>query len=233
VRGTPMPTWHELPEKDRLAVIEYVKYKLAIDTADPQKPVSFFEEDEPQPPVEIGTPPKPTPELLAKGKQLWTEVKCAQCHGDQGKGNGPSAGELKDDWGFPIRPADLTTGLFKSGPGVKDIFRTISTGLNGTPMPSFSGVLADEQDRWALAYFILSLSAYKDPLTGNPLPMPAAEKADLNDPAVRADTSETAFLMKPGELPRNVWAEYHGIQELPVIDRARKAPASKRPVKKP
>jgi cytochrome c oxidase cbb3-type subunit I/II len=223
VRGTPMPTWHELQEKDRLAVIQYVKYELTVDRSDPKKPTAYFVQEEPQPPIYVGSPPKPTAELLAKGKQLWVDVKCAQCHGDGGKGDGPSAGELKDDWGFPIRPADLTTGRFKSGPGVADIYRTMTTGLNGTPMPSFASTLSSDQDRWALAYYVVALSAYKDPLTGRPLPIPPSEKAALDDPRVRAATSETAFLYRPSELPRHVWAESHGIQMLPVIERPRKA----------
>ena len=38
VRGTAMPSWHELPEKDRLAVIQYIKYVLAADRSEPDKP---------------------------------------------------------------------------------------------------------------------------------------------------------------------------------------------------
>jgi cytochrome c oxidase cbb3-type subunit I/II len=223
VRGTAMPTWHELQEKDRLAVIQYVKYALAVDRSDPQKPNAFFTQEEPQPPIYVGTPPKPTPELLAKGKQLWADVKCAQCHGDGGKGDGPSANELKDDWGFPIRPADLTTGRFKSGPAVSDIYRTMTTGLNGTPMPSFASSLTNDQDRWALAYYVVALSAYKDPLTGKPLPMPQAEMKALDSPDLRAETSDTAFLFRSGELPSQAWAEMHGLTSLPVLERPRKA----------
>ncbi|MEO8505395.1 MAG: c-type cytochrome, partial [Acidobacteriota bacterium] len=220
VRGTPMPTWHELAEKDRLAVMQYVKYALAIDNSDPKQPYAFFTEEQPAATIAIGKPPEPTPALLAKGRQLWTDVKCSQCHGDSGKGDGPSAVGLKDDWGFTIRPANLTTGLFKSGPSVKDIFRTISTGLNGTPMPSFVSTLPNEEDRWALAYFILSLSAFKDPLTGDPLPFTEQERQEIDAPTVKAETSDTAFRRHGEATPRHVWAEYHGIQELPVIEKA-------------
>ena len=229
VRGTAMPTWHNLPDKDRLAVIEYIENDLAVDRSDPKNPYPYFAEEPPERTIDIGLPPPPTPALLAKGKKLWGEVKCSQCHGEHGEGNGPSAVGLTDDWGFPIRPANLTTGLFKSGPSVKDIFRTISTGLNGTPMPSFAAVLPDENDRWALAYYILSFSAYKDPLTGQPLPFSDELKKDLDNPEVKADTSDTAFLLKGGELPRHVWAENHGIQLLPVVEPPKDAPASKVP----
>jgi cytochrome c oxidase cbb3-type subunit I/II len=226
VRGTPMPPWHELAEKDRLAVVQYVKYELAVDRHDPQQPYAFFTEEEPEASLHVGAPPKPTADLLAKGKTLWQEVKCAQCHGDTGKGDGASAVGLTDDWGFPIRPANLTTGLFKSGPSVKDIYRTISTGLSGTPMPSFAATLPDEGDRWALAYYIVSLSAYRDPLTGEPLPMSDEEKKDLDDPTLKADTSDTAFQLHPGPLPRLAWAESHGIQSLPVLGPETQADAS-------
>ena len=88
-------------------------------------------------------------------------------------------------------------------------------------MPSFVTTLPDDADRWALAYYIVSLSAYKDPLTGQPLPMPQAEKEDLDDPTVIADTSDTAFRLRSGDAPRNAWAENHGIQLLPVLGPSR------------
>ena len=61
----------------------------------------------------------------------------------------------------------------------------MSTGFSGTPMPSYRDSLP-EQDRWALAYYVLSLSAFKDPLTGEPLPISAADRAALNDPKLEA-----------------------------------------------
>ena len=53
-------------------------------------------------------------------------------------GDGPSAPTLKDDWGHPIRAANLAQSwTFRGGSSREDIFRTMSTGFNGTPMPSF------------------------------------------------------------------------------------------------
>ena len=80
---------------------------------------------------------------LAHGKDVWQNAKCWECHGQTGKGDGEKAAGLKDDFGFPIRPADLTSGQFKSGPAVQDIFRTMSTGLSGTPMPSYRDSLPE------------------------------------------------------------------------------------------
>ena len=198
VRGTAMPAWYELPLNDRLAVIQYIKYVLAVDRSDPTKPYAYFTEEPPGEPLYIGQPPAPSPDVLAHGKQVWQTAKCFECHGATGKGNGEQVGSLKDDLGFPIRPANLTSGQFKSGSAVEDIFRTISTGLSGSPMPSYRDSLP-EADRWALAYYILSLSAFTDPLTGEPLKISDATKKALDNPGLQADTPDEAYIPEGGQ----------------------------------
>jgi cytochrome c oxidase cbb3-type subunit 2 len=175
VRWTAMPTWHELPEKDRLAVLQFIK-TFAAD----------FWKDLGEPPIAIPEPPPATPQLVARGKELFQKAKCWECHGNEGKGDGPSAAQLETDEGFPIRPTDFTRGQFKGGAGVRDIFRTMSTGLNGTPMPSFAESMK-EDERWAISYFVLSLSAFVDPLTGQPLRVDAGTRAFLNRPETSTD----------------------------------------------
>ena len=192
VRGTSMPSWHMLSEKERLAVIQYIKYVLAVDRSDPEDPYVVFEEEEPEPPLHIGRPPEPDEDMLAAGKEIWQAAKCWECHGETGLGDGGKAAGLRDDNKFQIVPADLTSGQFKSGSSVKDIFRTISTGLSGTPMPSYSESF-DEDERWAMAYYVMSLSAFTDPLSRKPLEISEAVRDLLNDPAIEAATSEDAF----------------------------------------
>ena len=214
VRGTAMPSWHELPQKDLLAVIQYIKYELAVDRSDPAKPMVYFIEEPPQAPLFIGVPPKPSADQVVRGKQVWQSAKCWECHGQDGRGDGEKAAGLHDDLGFPIPPANLTTGQFKSGPDVKDIFRTMSTGLSGTPMPSFVDSLPAE-DRWALSYYVLSLSAFKDPLSGEPLPISPAQRAALNDPALLAGESHHAYRAESeksqaGVFAGEAWAKKHG-----------------------
>jgi cytochrome c oxidase cbb3-type subunit 2 len=198
VRGTAMPGWYELPLNDRLAVVQYIKYELAVDRSDAAKPYAYFTEEPPGEPLYIPRPPAPDQQVVAHGKDVWENAKCWECHGRSGKGDGEKAAGLKDDFGFPIRPADLTSGQFKSGAQVQDIFRTISTGLSGTPMPTFRDSLP-EADRWALAYYILSLSAFKDPLTAQPLSISPETRAALNDPKLEARTPATAYV--PGKGP--------------------------------
>lgn len=221
VRGTAMPSWHELAQKDSLAVIQYIKYQLAADRSDPKKPYLYFVEEPAKAPIFIGQPPKPSAELVARGKEVWQSGKCWECHGQTGTGDGEKAAGLKDDLGFPIPPANLTTGQFKSGPTAKDIFRTMSTGLSGTPMPSFSDSVS-EQDRWALSYFVLSLSAFKDPLTGEPIKLSRSDRDALNDPSTRANESHLAYRSSSPDSETlyagAAWAKKHGFDFRGVGD---------------
>jgi cytochrome c oxidase cbb3-type subunit 2 len=79
---------------------------------------------------------------------------------------------------------------------VSDIFRTISVGLSGTPMPAFEEAFPEE-DRWALAYFVLSLSAYKDPVSGEPLTtVPEEVRRLLSDPELQTPTPAHALAVQ-------------------------------------
>ena len=220
VRGTAMPTFHMVPIKDRLAVVQYIKYKLSVDRADPDEPYFYFVEEPPRPPIYIGAPPEPSAELVEEGRTVWRKAKCWECHGDTGKGDGAKARTLKDDFGFSIPPANLTTGLFKSGASVRDIFRTITTGLNGTPMPTYVKSFTENQ-RWALSYYILSLSAYRDPLSGNQLPISPADRQALNDPTLKAPSVRLAYGGKnqprkgaeDSKYAGDAWAKKHGLED--------------------
>ncbi len=101
-----------------------------------------------------------TKESIARGEKLFIELECYNCHGMEGKGDGDLAESLEDDWGFPIKPADLTQpSTFKNGNNHEDIYRTIITGLSGSPMPSFAEELKGRESRaWDLVHYILSLS---------------------------------------------------------------------------
>src|SRR6185312_12203103 len=84
---------------------------------------------------------------------------------DGARGDGPTARGMTDDWGNPIRPADLTyKWLFKNGHGPDDVYRTLFGGLNGTPMGSYVSEIADERDRWAIVAYVLSLSRATRPV---------------------------------------------------------------------
>lgn len=212
VRGTAMPSFHNLADKDRIAIVQYVKHELSIDEED----YAYFVEEEAEPPMYIGKPPAPSPKMIVQGKQVWQSAKCWECHGDGGKGDGEKAKGLEDDWGFPAPPADLTSGLFKSGADVADIYRTLSTGLNGTPMPAYSDSF-EEKDLWALSYYVLSLSAFTDPLSLQPLTLSTADRNALNDPETKADSTDNAYISETRvriqrQFGGDAWASKHGIE---------------------
>ena len=158
VYRTSMPEWSLLSERERIALVAYVK--------------GFY------PPwtergsgTPIVVPPAPSwlgsPESVARGRELYALLECSACHGAGGRGDGPSAGTLQPDvWGNPQKPFDFTKGRLKSGPTPEDVYRTFMTGLNGTAMPSYYDIFADPDgeniragDAWNLVSYILSLRA--------------------------------------------------------------------------
>jgi len=147
--GTPMPPWKWLiSDNDRWAVVEYIK-TLAPQFADPKADRKTM--------VDLGLPPPRTDAAITDGKVLYGKLSCAMCHGPEGRGDGPSAYSLTDDSGqhIPARDFSKPSG-FKSGYATKEIVRTFLTGLNGTPMPSFNGLIAKD-DAWKLAYYVETL----------------------------------------------------------------------------
>ncbi len=95
-------------------------------------------------------------ESVQRGSLLYKEMGCDACHGASGKG-GPDP--LYDDRGLMIMPMDLTRlEGFGNGISHEDIYRTIMTGLDGTPMPSYSDAFrGKEEEAWDLVHYILSL----------------------------------------------------------------------------
>jgi mono/diheme cytochrome c family protein len=154
-----MPSHTDVPEADRRAVIEYIK------TFSPK-----WQRDTPDEPIEIATAPDyvGASDSVTRGNEMWDLMRCAMCHGERGRGDGPSSGALEDSWGERILPFDFTSGPLKGGSSPEDIYRTFVTGLDGTPMPSYQDAIG-EQDRWDLVSYCLEL------MKGIPLDQVAAK----------------------------------------------------------
>jgi mono/diheme cytochrome c family protein len=135
----------DLHEGDRRAVVAYIK------TFSPR----FTRERAPSP-VMVPEAPLNSLDLVAQGGRLYRDADCATCHGDRGHGDGPSATAMKDDWGGPTRPSDLTWRPLKRGSAPEGTYLTIATGLSGTPMPAYADAL-DSREIWALVYYLDSL----------------------------------------------------------------------------
>ena len=152
--GSAMPSWEGiLTEDQRKDVLAFVTTELVKDRSWQDKEFEEFhvlQLDKLQ--------PKPaTPESILRGSEIIVEKKCIECHGLEGRGDG-NAFNLKDDWGFSIQPADWHKcwnfrGSRQDPYNVRNIFRTFSTGINGTPMPSFADN-ATVDERWDIANYV-------------------------------------------------------------------------------
>ncbi len=144
--GTSMPAWKRFSDDEVKALTVYLK-QFSADTFSIKGT-----------PFKIGTPPGGKEKMIAQGKELYQSVKCWECHGKIGRGDGEKGWQekFKDDWHNSIYPADHTSPWeFRAGSDVKDIFTTISVGFDGTPMTSYGDTVPEEK-RWALAYYVQS-----------------------------------------------------------------------------
>jgi len=175
--GSAMPAWGEfLAEDEIIAVVNFVKTLVQDrDFNDTEDEEVFVQDFGTNPwgttgPYHLGIPQ----DAVDAGKALFTKNKCFECHGGEGRGDGNPT--MKDDWGFPILAADWQQcwnfrGSRRDPYNPFNIVRTISTGLNGTPMPNFKDQLKVEE-RWQVAAFVNSLCPRKniDKLTSKPIP---------------------------------------------------------------
>ena len=144
---TGMPPWGPLTEQDRADLVAFIK------TFSPR-----FEEERPEKSIVIPAESADNPESQKRGEELYQRtLKCFECHGKGGKGDGPSAPTLRDNRGNRIPPYDFTTGSrFKCGATNADLYRIFMTGLDGTPMPAWSDWVSPDQG-WDLVHYLRTL----------------------------------------------------------------------------
>ena len=147
IYNTGMPSWRPLTRQQRADLVAYIKTFS-----------SRFQEEPPVPSVAIPTEQPTSAESVKRGAALFQSMNCWSCHGKEGRGNGPSAQTLTDSKGYPIRPFDFTDGThFKCGETARDLFKDLTTGLDGTPMPSFADSMKPDQI-WDLVHYIQTLN---------------------------------------------------------------------------
>lgn len=158
--GTSMPAWERIISTEKIMLIlEYIKEEFSYEAF----------EFEPEP-FEIGDPPEATPDLIKLGRKIFEKAKCWECHGQYVRGDGEKGWQagMKDDWGERIYPANLTHPWeIRNFATVKDLFRSVTTGLDGTPMASYETSYSNDE-RWALAYYLKSIQVervFKNTLT--------------------------------------------------------------------
>jgi mono/diheme cytochrome c family protein len=140
--GSSMPAWQDLLTDAQIdAVADYVRGL---------GPLTAWAEAPARTPV--------SPEILAgaaadSGKQLYADLGCPACHGNRGRGDGGSAKALKDVWGQPDPPRDLTAPwTFRGGNTSEALYLRIAHGMSGTPMPGYAEAAEGPQIGAVVAY---------------------------------------------------------------------------------
>ena len=148
---TNMPHWDALTKQNRADLVAFIKtFSARWVTEKPSEPIKIPEE------------PKLTVESIKHGGELFQKLECWKCHGQEGRGDGPSASTLTDSNDQPIRPYNFTSdNRSKCGRTNTDLYRIFMTGLDGTPMPSFADVVKPEE-AWDLVHYLRTLQ-YNNP----------------------------------------------------------------------
>src|ERR1700739_408569 len=141
-----MPPWNTFTRQERADLVAWIKH------FSPR-----WQTEKPGTPIQIPAEPEVTPERVKAGREVFARVQCWKCHGVTGKANGPSASTLTDDLNRPIPPFNFTEGARPMcGDADRDLYRIFMTGLDGTPMPSFSDNIKPDE-AWDLVFYLRTL----------------------------------------------------------------------------
>jgi mono/diheme cytochrome c family protein len=144
--GNSMPSYELLSERERRALLAYVKtFSPRWQTETAGTPIALSPR-----PAGFGVP-----ESVARGREVYMANGCPICHGDKGDGKGLAAAALRDRRGNPDKPRNFLRGVYEGGDRPEDLFRTVTTGIEGTPMNAFAQI--PDEDRWHLIAYLLSL----------------------------------------------------------------------------
>ena len=154
--GTAMPPFNFLNDQEIKSLVNIVKDFSSMNNHGVQK-------------ITIPDELPPSNDLIEIGKSIYMEVGCNMCHGNNGKGDGPSSKKLTDSQGYPIIPKDFTRGVYLGGGENRDLYLRFVGGMDGTPMPSYGnlaevlGKPKEEENKlaWALVHYVKSLEVKK------------------------------------------------------------------------
>lgn len=181
VTGTSMPSFKRLPKRDLEAVVDYVLAlthrgeleTLLVAQAQNEEELTpeavaelsqglldAWKEAHRQVVEPVTKMPDYTPETVTAGQEIFQKRECYKCHGRDGRGGIAGGIEVGTDaWGNKAAAADLTSGMLRGGNEPIDIYRRIYAGINGTPMPAFKDILAQEPETiWNMVHYVMHLS---------------------------------------------------------------------------
>jgi len=149
-----MPQWNTFTKQERADLVAWIKH------FSPR-----WQKEKAGVPIQIPPEPEVTAERIKAGQDVFNRVQCWKCHGVTGQANGPSASTLTDDLNRPILPYNFHEETrFKCGTSDQDLYKIFMTGLDGTPMPSWSDNMKPDE-AWDFVFYLRSLQ-----------PMPSKEK---------------------------------------------------------
>jgi mono/diheme cytochrome c family protein len=175
--GSSMPSWRELPDSQLWLLVDYVQ-TFAEDIGGDRTLKEFDDQA-----AALAVPPVPKVKaedldgIVARGKAVFVAGKCSNCHGTEGRGDGPgwitsklaSEGRIRPRDFKPRFPGDQPELRIRGGAYPQDLYRTVFTGL-GPQMPTSRD---DFREGWRLAAEVDRLKAANAPAEQ----IAAAEKA--------------------------------------------------------
>jgi len=185
--GTGMPPWqYLLSDEDRWALVDYVK------TLDPRFANAAVVRKA------MALPEAPgTSRSADRGKAVYAKMQCAKCHGDDGRGVGPSSPSMVDAKNRHVNARDFTQpGSYRTGWTEREIIRTMETGMNGVPMPSYSGVMS-KQEEYDLVAYLMSIAG---PGSGNQKRQVSRSMEGVGAPSRVIKLREHAWKYEPSEI---------------------------------
>lgn len=213
--GTSMPSFALLPPSELNAVVDYViflaqrgetEYLLgayaeaeedAVLTDAWAEVLASWAESAEETVRPLTIMPAMTPETIELGRQAFLSEGCSKCHGPDGRGKSQD-NVGTDTWGFATNAADITSGMLHGGQRPIDIYRRISSGINGTPMPAFREVFdpagKDEataknpDTMWHLVHYVLHVANQRR----STLPPVPQEKAPSSQGAASSEAAESS-----------------------------------------
>jgi high-affinity iron transporter len=127
--------------------------------------------------------------VLERGRTLFTQ-NCVVCHGVLGRGDTPQAALLKPP------PANFWNPEIADSLTPFRVANTVRFGVQGTAMVPF--VQLTDEDRWDLAFFVVSLRHTTEPADGSPT-YALSELATRTDASLRVELEAAG--VAPGNLP--------------------------------
>ncbi len=184
--GTGMPPWkYLLSDDERWALVDYVKsFEPRFATVTALKAMAL-----PEAPGSSRS--------VTRGREVYAKMQCAKCHGEDGRGVGPSSNSMVDTKGRHVNGRDFTqSASYRTGFTEREIVRTLETGMNGVPMPSYTGVMS-KQEEYDLVAYLMSIAG---PGSGNQKRQLAKSMEGLGAPKRVIKLREHAWKYEPSEI---------------------------------